>query len=111
LVFTTTGNTPVSGFGKAKANLDNLINDLRTKNGIGPMPAWRIHDLRRTMVTIMNEKLAVPPHIVEAVVNHTSGLAKAGVAGVYNRALYLSDRRKALDTWSDYVLAIGTVTR
>ena len=55
------------------------------------------------MVTVMNEKLAIPPHVVEAVVNHVSGLAKAGVAGVYNRALYLSERRRALQRWSDYV--------
>ena len=39
----------------------------------------------------MNEKLKIAPHVVEAVVNHMSGLAKAGVAGVYNRALYFDD--------------------
>ena len=35
----------------------------------------------------MNE-LGIAPHVVEAVVNHVSGRAKAGVAGVYNRAVY-----------------------
>ncbi|MEX0953653.1 MAG: integrase arm-type DNA-binding domain-containing protein [Rhizobiaceae bacterium] len=107
LVFTTTGETPVSGFGKTKARLDKAIDELRAKDGLGAMPHWRIHDLRRTMVTMMNEKLSVPPHIVEAVVNHISGLAKAGVAGVYNRALYLEDRRTALRVWSDFVKSIG----
>jgi len=43
------------------------------------------------------------PHIVEAVVNHVSGLAKAGVAGVYNRALYLDERRRTLDVWSEFI--------
>ena len=52
-------------------------------------------------------KLGVPPHVVEAVVNHASGLAKAGVAGVYNRALYLEERRKALLAWSDYIEQIA----
>ncbi|MBO6716731.1 MAG: site-specific integrase [Rhizobiaceae bacterium] len=103
LVFTTTGDTPVSGFGKFKAHLDRSINELRAKDDLGPMPHWRIHDLRRTMVTLMNERLAVPPHIVEAVVNHISGLAKAGVAGVYNRALYIDDRRKALEAWGHLI--------
>jgi hypothetical protein len=37
------------------------------------------------------------------VVNHISGTAKAGVAGVYNRALYLRERREALEAWADYV--------
>jgi hypothetical protein len=61
-----------------------------------------VHDLRRTVVTMMNERLSVPPHIVEAVVNHISGV-KAGVAGVYNRALYLPERRAALNAWAEYV--------
>ena len=55
------------------------------------------------MVTTMNEQLGIQPHIVEAVVNHMSGAAKRGVAGVYNRALYLNERREALFGWADYV--------
>jgi hypothetical protein len=51
----------------------------------------------------MNEKLRIAPHVVEAVVNHISGLAKAGVAGVYNRALYLDDRRHALLLWARWL--------
>ena len=37
-----------------------------------------------------------------------SGLAKAGVAGVYNRALYLEDRRLALQGWAKYVDRLTT---
>jgi integrase len=108
LVFSTTGETPVSGFGKAKARLDSRINGLRETDGLPPMQAWTLHDLRRTMVTMMNERLAVPPHVVEAVVNHVSGLAKAGIAGVYNRALYLEDRRRTLAAWADWLAhAVG----
>ena len=55
------------------------------------------------MVTVMNEYLGVQPHVVEAVVNHMSGTAKAGVAGVYNRALYLEERKRALDVWSEFI--------
>ena len=58
------------------------------------------------MVTVMNEKLGVPPHVVEAVVNHMSGAAKAGVAGVYNRALYLDERKRALERWSKFLRRI-----
>jgi hypothetical protein len=59
------------------------------------------------MVTAMNESLDIAPHIVEAVVNHISGPAKRGVAGVYNRALYLDDRRRALTAWSDLITSEG----
>jgi hypothetical protein len=38
------------------------------------------------------------------VVNHVSGPAKRGVAGVYNRATYLQDRRSALREWAAYVI-------
>lgn len=55
------------------------------------------------MVTVMNEKLRAAPHVVEAVVNHMSGLAKAGVAGVYNRAPYFDERKRALLSWNNYL--------
>ena len=103
LVFTTTGMTPVSGFGKAKARLDAYIDAARLNDGLQKMAPWTLHDLRRTMVTRMNERLGITPHVVEAVVNHVSGSTRAGVAGVYNRALYLEDRRKALHSWAKYL--------
>jgi integrase len=107
LVFTTTGKTPVSSFGKVKARIDSRVNDLRRRDGLEPISRWTFHDLRRTMVTTMNEKLGIAPHVVEAVVNHMSGLAKAGVAGVYNRALYLRERTTALQSWAEYVALLG----
>jgi integrase len=107
LVFTTTGETAVSGFGKVKARIDAWMTQERAERGLDAIPPWTLHDLRRTMVTVMNEELSVAPHVVEAVVNHMSGLAKAGVAGVHNRALYLNDRRCALEMWSDYVQGLG----
>jgi len=95
LVFTSTGKTPFSGWSKSKARLD----------GRAKVEPWIIHDLRRTLVTRMAEDLRIPPHVVEAVVNHVSG-ARAGVAGVYNRAIYLDERRSALNAWADYVLRL-----
>jgi integrase len=66
---------------------------------------WTLHDLRRTVATGMADQLAVGPHIIEAVLNHVSG-AKAGVAGTYNRAQYLAEKKQALDRWADYVMAL-----
>jgi hypothetical protein len=47
----------------------------------------------------------VPPHIIEAVLNHVSG-HKAGVAGVYNRARYADEMRIALERWAEHVEAV-----
>jgi hypothetical protein len=63
------------------------------------------------MVTVMNERLGIAPHVVEAVVNHVSGPAKRGVAGVYNRAIYLEDRRRALEVWAAFVTLDDTPDR
>lgn len=106
LLFTTTGRTPISGFSKAKERIDTWIANKRKEAGERPMPEWNLHDLRRTMVTMMNERLGIAPHVVEACVNHISGGAKAGVAGVYNKALYLRERREAMNAWATYVATI-----
>jgi hypothetical protein len=49
-------------------------------------------------------ELGIAPHIVEAVLNHVSG-HKAGIAGIYNRAAYEKEKRTALATWTDHVIA------
>ncbi len=108
-VFGQTGDTALSlaTLRRAKTALDGRIAAIAAAQGV-PTPApWTWHDLRRTMVTMMNEELGIAPHIVEAVVNHVSGAAKAGVAGVYNRALYLAERRSALEAWAVYVERLG----
>jgi len=91
LIFTVTGTTPVSGWSKLKKRLDDNMQ-------IAP---WRLHDLRRTMATGMAD-LGIPPHIVEACLNHISG-AKAGVAGTYNRAQYAAEKKAALARWAAHV--------
>jgi integrase len=93
LLFTTTGDTPYSGLSKAKRRLDEA-------SGV---QGWTLHDLRRTAATGMAEKCGVQPHIIEAALNHISGESKRGVAGIYNRARYADEIRKALQAWADYV--------
>ena len=68
------------------------------------MEDWRLHDFRRTLSTVMHEQLGVQPHVVEAVLNHISG-HQGGVAGVYNRAAYSAEKRRALDLWAEWLLA------
>ena len=69
-----------------------------------PIAAWRIHDIRRTVATGMAE-IGVAPHIIEAILNHRGG-HKAGVAGIYNRATYEIEIKRALAIWADRLLAI-----
>jgi hypothetical protein len=45
------------------------------------------------------------PHVVEAVLNHRSGTIK-GVAAVYNRYSYATEKRQALDAWARKLEAI-----
>ena len=78
-------------FGAAKAKLDQRI-------GIAE---WRLHAVRRSAATYMAE-LGVLPNHIEAVLNHTSG-HKGGVAGIYNRALYLDPMREGLQRWADHL--------
>jgi integrase len=70
-----------------------------------PMPPWVVHDLRRSVATHMAEELGVEPHIIEATLNHVSG-HKAGIAGIYNRALYEREKRTALDLWAKHVTTL-----
>lgn len=84
-----------SGYSKGKKALDAEI----ARNG--PMSPWTLHDLRRTFATGCAE-LGIEPHIVEAALNHVSG-HKGGVAGIYNRANYAIQKRKAMVQWAEHV--------
>lgn len=105
LIFTTTGEMPVSGFSRAKRRLNEAMlaakcNALGRQKG-DAIPDWTLHDLRRTAATGM-AKLAFPPHVVDKILNHKNGTIR-GVAAVYNRFAYLDERRDALQAWARYV--------
>jgi integrase len=110
LVFTTTGETPLSGFSKSKRRLDAaMLGAKRAATGAhkdDAIPGWTLHDLRRTAATGM-ARLNIPPHVVDKVLNHVSGTIR-GVAAVYNRFAYLDERRAALEAWGRYVEKLVT---
>ena len=93
LVFPARGRETeiVSGFSKIKRKFDELVD----------ADDWTFHDLRRTAATGM-ARLGVAPHIVERILNHSSGTF-AGVAGVYNRFEYSPEMRAGLETWAAHV--------
>ncbi|MCO6422242.1 tyrosine-type recombinase/integrase [Sinorhizobium meliloti] len=113
-LLSTTGETPISGFSKAKKAIDAEMLALAQKHavasGLNPndvnLEGWTLHDLRRTAASGM-ARLGVPVHVIEAVLNHQSGTIK-GVAKIYNRYEYLDEKRRALADWAEHVKRIGT---
>ncbi|MFO1418068.1 MAG: tyrosine-type recombinase/integrase [Methylotetracoccus sp.] len=57
------------------------------------------HDLRRTVATRLAEDLQTPPHIIEAILNHT----RERIEATYNKASYIQPMTKTLQQWSDQV--------
>ena len=102
LVFSTNGRTAVSGFSRAKERLDGLMTTVLGE----PAEPWILHDLRRTAATGM-AGLKIAPHVVDRVLNHTSGTIR-GVARVYNRFEYADERKAALEAWGRSVNTIVT---
>jgi len=94
-VFTTTGNTPISGWSRAKAALDEESDIADT---------WRIHDLRRTVATGL-QRLGFALQVIEAVLGHVSG-SRAGVVGIYQRHSFDAEKRAALEAWGAHVLCL-----
>jgi integrase len=105
LVFTTTGETPVSGFSRTKRRLDRqMVKIAAEEREERPLRPWRYHDLRRTLATGM-QRLGVRFEVTEAVLNHV-GSARSGVAGVYQRHDWKDEKRAALDAWAGLVTSL-----
>ena len=98
---------PVVGFSAAKRILDGDV-ERKTKARLptADLAPWRFHDLRRTAATGM-ARLGFPPHVVERVINHASGVT-GGLVGVYQRHEYRPERIAALNAWGAHVAAVVT---
>jgi integrase len=94
LVLSLLGARPFGGFGRAKRILDH-------QSGV---TGWRLHDLRRTCVSGM-ARLGVAPHVADKILNHQAGTI-SGVAAVYQRHEFLTERRAALDLWGAHIAQI-----
>lgn len=108
-VFSTTGTTPPSGFSKAKRALDLRMAkilgsrwDAKAEAFVGGrFKPWRVHDLRRTCATGM-ENLGAATRVVETALNHVSGV-KSGIVGVYQLAEHRDAVQTAYQTWDNRV--------
>ena len=79
------GAGKISGFSKLKTTLDKA-------SGVAD---WRLHDLRRTAATNMQE-LGIRNEVVQSILNH----AVPGVGGVYLRSELEKQKAEALATWA-----------
>ncbi|WP_375159789.1 tyrosine-type recombinase/integrase [Bradyrhizobium sp. RDT46] len=101
-VFSTTGSTPITGFSKMKKKLDKAI---KLSLGEGEsMPAWRLHDLRRTAATGM-QRLGIRPEVTERALNHVSGIY-GGIVGTYQTDPLAAEVKIALERWSQHVAGL-----
>lgn len=93
-VFTSDGETHISGFAKGKKRLDAFIAGDHTEQG--ELPAWTLHDLRRTVSSHM-ARLGIHKDIRGRVLNHA-------VTGVTERHYtpydFAPEKRVALDRWA-----------
>jgi integrase len=97
LVFTVTGRR-LNGWSKMRERLNAAVNEI-----LGKQPErWVLHDLRRTFATRAAEDLKIAPHIIDKILNHSTGVVK-GIARIYNRAEYLPERHAALTSWASFV--------
>ena len=86
--------TSFSGFSKSKRKLSDACG----------IDNWTLHDLRRTVATGL-ARANTQPHVIEKILNHSSGTI-SGVAAVYNRFQYIDEIRDALNKWSEHVMAL-----
>lgn len=65
-----------------------------------PVAPWRVHNLRHTLATHIEEHLQVAESTTSGILSHSSG---RGVTGRYALAQHLAARRAGLQAWADWL--------
>lgn len=112
-LFSTTGETYATGWSRATKAIAKSMLEIAQKETGDPefkIEHWTLHDLRRTCASGM-ARLRIRPHVIEAILNHSSGIIR-GIAAIYNRYDYHPEKLAALDAWGRYVdeLVTGKAT-
>lgn len=106
-VFTTTDETSVSGYSRAKRRLDKAMLKLAHDEARAAgdeaeaveIEPFRTHDFRRTMATGM-QRLGFRWEVIEARENRISGQSKKGAGKIYQRHDWGPEKRTAWEAWS-----------
>jgi len=99
-VFTTTRGRKPTDLAEQKARIDAEMQAILQERG-RTLPAWVIHDLRRSMRTRLSE-LRIPTEVAEAVIGHK----KRGLTAVYDLYEYRDEKPDALKRWGARLHAI-----
>jgi integrase len=92
------GEKPFSGFSRLKTKLDAAMTE---KLGGHPDP-WRLHDIRRSVATMMVSDLNIDPILIEqSVLHHATALSS--IARVYQRGQRTEAASEALQAWGEHV--------
>jgi integrase len=94
------GRRPISGFSKMKTRLDSEVLRVLRENDpkAQPLAPWKLHDLRRTVATGLQE-LGYDPTLIDRVLGHAYG----GLRAVYQKHDYAQKKTEALEAWGDYL--------
>jgi integrase len=108
-IFSMTGDTPVSGFTKAKRRLDAAIFAARKKAAEAsgreavPMPHWTIHDLRTTFSTQACDELGIEIAVADRILNHVATATTSKIMRIYNKSELFEPRKQALAKWAGLI--------
>jgi integrase len=112
LIFTTTGETPISGFSKTKAKLDASVLDLMKCDAIEAeedpeqveLAAWRLHDFRRSFGNAC-QRMGIAPEIIDLCQNHLTGM-NSGLRGTYQTYRFEPEKRAAMASWGRHLAKV-----
>jgi len=87
-------STVMTGYSAAKRAFDEECG----------VTGWTLHDLRRTFSTGL-ASLGIAPHIIERLINHSTGVI-SGVTATYNRFAYMPEMREAVEKWENHLTSL-----
>lgn len=107
-VFTVTGKTPVSGLSKSKKRIEKAMLEMARaeaeKRGENPddieIPAWRIHDLRRTARTNFS-RLGIRGEVAERCIGHI--VKHSDTEDTYNLYDFRAEKADAFAKWAEFI--------
>jgi integrase len=82
------GGGPINGWESAKLRAESFL--------ASPIAPWRIHDLRRTMATMMRS-IGIDRLVVSKILNH----AESGVTKIYDRFSADPEKAAAMERWAN----------
>ena len=100
-VFSINGSHPVNNISRAVARLKQYMLE---QAGNANIDSWKPHDLRRTVASEM-ARLGIYQEVIEKIQNRSDGKL-SGIAGVYNRYNYASEKLQAMERWHDELMKI-----